>query len=216
MAGEHRLPEGCTGVYTIQARDCVVSHYYQCSGDAEGSVRRDDFSEEGLIFRGLTDAEGRWLESHHMSAQVVDSLGAERDPASISELLADGQDDFDFLTYSSNGARQRYSGHDALTGESFDFDGLTLLGTEYEMRVEDQMGNWLWSSHGYEFVDPKLRAFIGGDRVISVPGAEEEARDGRPARVIFPGDPGFLSDMPAYGCGLMMSRLAPLLRRGRS
>lgn len=205
-ADEWPLPESCSGVVTVQAADCTVTHYYRCDGDAPGAMRRDDLEEDGLVFRSRTDNEARWIESEHVEIGITDILGAERDPASLSDLLATGRDDFDFLTYSSDGQRQRYIGFDALTGEEVVIDGVPLKRTAFEMRVEDMQGNWLWSSVGNEYVSDQWRIFIGGTRTVSSP-QEEFVRDGTPERVVLPGEPGFLARRPIYGCGVMMSGL---------
>lgn len=206
-AGTVSLPAGCEGLVTMQANDCVVTHYFRCETDPADWTRRLDYNEEGLIFRTLTDPEARWMESEHVRAGVTDVLGAERDPNSLSDLLATGRDDFDFLTYSSNGAQQRFTGYDSLSGADEVIDGVALKGTAFEMRVEDSAGNWLWSAEGREYVMPEWGVFIGGRRTITGPGFDPEQVDGRPQRFDFPGDAGFLATTPEYGCGLMMSSL---------
>lgn len=204
LADQLRLPDGCTGLVSIQAKDCTVSHYYRCEGEPEGWTHRVDMSEDGLDFSSYTDDEARWVESVSAHDGLVDRLGNETDPASLSGLIASGRDDWDFFVLSNNGVKQRFIGHDALTGEDVVIDGVTLKRTEFSMRVENSQGDFLWSSEGREYVAPQWNIFIGGIREVNGPNGTF-TRDGSPARIIQPGQEGFLARDPIYGCGVMMS-----------
>lgn len=206
LADGMSLPAGCTGIATVQAKDCTVTHYFRCDGDQDGWTRRVDLDEDGLSFTTQTDPEGRWIESVSAADGVVDTLGAERDPGSISGLLAEGRDDWDFLVESSDGTRQRYIGYDRLTGDDVTIDGVTLKGTEFSMRVENARGETLWTSEGHEYIAPQWHVFVGGERTIEG-GGESFTVNGRPEHIHLPGDPGFLARRPIYGCGLMLSAL---------
>ena len=49
QAGTFTPPEGCTAFLTVQSRQCRVSNYYTCSGDAPGDQWRQDFDQEGVF-----------------------------------------------------------------------------------------------------------------------------------------------------------------------
>lgn len=205
QAGSYALPQGCTGVATIQARDCEVSHLFRC-GDAR--THRVDLNDSGILFYNIVDAETRWLESHHLVVGEVDRLDSEVDPASLSELLNTGADSYDFTTRSDKGEVQRYVGQDKLTGQSLTVNGVTLLETEFQMEVYTADGNWDWSSAGREYVHPGWRSFVAGVRKISTPEDSYEV-DSSPMQIALPGQPGFLADRPLYGCDVLLSQVMP-------
>lgn len=211
-AGQFALPDGCAAVASVQQRDCVVAHYYRCDADPAGLLHRADISETGLTFTAQTDAEGRWLRSHDIhdgaGGGTVNTLGAERDAASFSALLADGVDTFDFWTRSDTGEQTRFAGYDRLTGVQVEIDGVTLLETEFRMEVFDADGGFLWRSEGQEYIQPDWRAFLSGQRRVTLPDDSFDA-DGTPMAFARPGEDGFLSDTPIFGCDLNMATLMP-------
>ena len=162
-AGTFTPPEGCTAFLTVQSRQCRVSNYYKCSGDAPGDQWRQDFDQEGVFFRSRIDSETQWIESFDQNPEVRQTLdpGAE-DPASFSDLLAKGQDDFAFGLTKDSGEKTRVRGYDKLTGQSFVIDGMTLKQTEFKFVETDTEGNVLRQSRGNEFVSPELRTFFSG------------------------------------------------------
>lgn len=213
VAGDYRLPEGCTGLATLQLSDCTVSQYYRCDGDPAGMMHRDDLTEEGLSFRSTTDAEARWVRSESYPGQIIDRLGAETDPASLTELLETGLDSYDFEVISSDGLRQHFSGYDRLTGAEVTVDGVRLLETEFEMHVLSPDGTLLWTSAGREYVHEGWRSFISGQRQVTRDG-ESYDLDERPVTFALPGERGFLARRPIYGCGAMMSMAQAEARHG--
>lgn len=210
QAGTFQLPAGCTGVVTVQQRNCEVSHYYRCEGDPEGHTHRIDLGEEGIIFFTVTDYEGRWLDSTDVDPPSRSTMGIELDPASLSELLETRTDSFDFSMRDDNGVIEEYRGYDTLTGESVDIDGVTLLRTQFEMSVYSN-GTLIWGSEGREFVWPEQRVFLAGKSKVTLPSGETYERDGTPIRIDFPGDEGFLSTRPIQGCSVGLADAADLL-----
>ncbi len=102
----------------------------------------------------------------------------------------------------------RYVGLDSLSGETATIDGVTLDRTEYEITAYDAAGNEVWRGRGNEYISRDWRMFLSGTSTIAV-GEEVEETDDRPEEFIFPGEPGFLSVNPKYGCGEMMSSWEP-------
>jgi hypothetical protein len=205
-------PEGCTGYVTIQAKDCSVSNHFVCEMDDEGDKRRVDFDEDGFTYAGKTNNESQWIESFYPRSDSFETLmeGA-IDPASFSGLIETGVDTYDFITEDRQGGQFRFIGSDRLTGEQTVIDGVTLSRTSYEIRLETAAGEITWASSGAEFVHPEWRIYISGTGTSRVPGEEEVFEDGSPVEFIFPGEPGFFSSQPKFGCGVVMSSFDPRL-----
>ena len=206
FAGTFTPPEGCTAFLTVQARQCRVSNYYKCSADAPGDQWRQDFDQEGLFFRTHIDAETQWIESFEINPPVRQSLdpGAQ-DPASFTDLLGKGRDDFAFGLTKDTGDQTRVRGFDKLTGKSFVIDGVTLKETEYEFTETDMDGNILRQSRGNEFISPDYRMFFSGSSEWN-DGTDYVPIDGSPVQFILPGEPKFGSTQPIFDCDAILSR----------
>lgn len=201
------LPEGCDAYVTIQSRECTVSHHFICAGDPEGHQRRVDLGEEGVLYTGMIDAETQWISSwfpNTAHGEVLEDSPA--DPASFSELLAAGEDTYDFRTLSDEIGPTRYVGRDALTGVTEVIDGVTLRQTEFSIVAYGPDGAEEWRSSGNEWISEDFRMFLSGISTITTPDETWDS-DESPVEFIFPGEPGFLSANPKYDCGLMMSKL---------
>ncbi len=203
------LPSGCTAYLTIQQADCSVSHHFTCEADPEGLQRRVDLDEEGVTYFGAIDAETQWVESYFPITGHSEFLMPDPPrPASLTELIETGINEYDFNTSSPEYGTTRYVGVDRLTGETVTIDGVTLDRTEYSITAYDAFENEIWSSSGREFISREWRMFIGGESTTVTP-EESWDTDSTPVEFLFPGDPGFLSARPKHGCGLMMSALPP-------
>lgn len=203
------LPAGCDAYLTIQQTSCTVSHHFTCEGDPEGIQRRVDLDEEGVIYFGAIDHETQWVESFHPLTGHSEFLLPDPDrPASLTELIETGVNEYDFRTTSPEFGTTRYIGVDRLTGETVTISGVTLDRTEYTITALDSEGAEIWSSSGREFISRDWRMFIGGQSRIVTPEDSWETDDS-PVEFIFPDQPGFLSASPKHGCGLMMSALPP-------
>lgn len=205
-AQEFSLPVGCEGYLTIQSTSCSVSHYFRCEGDAAGEQRRATLDEEGLSYVGRINGEAEWVESFHLRSAHSERLMSSPDPMSMTTLLGEMVDTWDFTTDSAEIGQSRYVGMDRLTGESVTIDGITLLRTVYALTAYDAAGNEVWKSEGAEFVSPEWRMFIGGLSTY-ITSDDSFDSDDTPVEFIFPGEAGFLSVNPKFGCGVQMSSL---------
>jgi hypothetical protein len=205
-------PEGCTAYLTIQMSSCTVSHHFTCEADPKGVQRRVDMDEGGVTYFGAIDAQTQWLESYHVLSQHSEFLAPNpADPAEFDKLLSKGEDDWDFTTNSDEIGPTRYVGHDRLTGETATIDGVTLDRTEYEITAYAPDGTEAWRGTGNEYVSRDWRMFISGTSSVAV-GEDVEEVDDTPREFIRPGEPGFLSVSPKFGCGEVMSSYeAPLM-----
>jgi hypothetical protein len=204
VAQEFSLPQGCEGYLTIQSSSCSVSHYFRCDEDQIGEQRRATMDEEGLSYVGHISDEAEWLESFHLRSAHTERQSTVVDPMSMSELLANSVDTWDFSTDSREIGTSRYVGFDRLTGESVVIDSVTLLRTQYELTAFDADGTEMWKSEGAEFVSREWRMFIGGLSSYITTDDQFDSDD-TPVEFINPGEAGYLSVNPKYGCGVEMS-----------
>lgn len=204
-AQQFSLPQGCEGYLTIQSASCSVSHYFICDEDSNGEQRRATMDEEGLSYVGRISGEAEWLESFHLRSGHTERLSdASDDPMSMSELLANDIDTWDFKTESREIGTSQYVGFDRLTGETVEIDGVTLRRTQYALTAYDEVGTEMWKSEGAEFVSDEWRMFIGGTSSYTTSDDRFDSDD-TPVEFIFPGEAGYLSVNPKFGCGVEMS-----------
>lgn len=207
------LPAGCEAYLTIQTEDCSVDHIFTCEGDLEGTQRRVSIGEDGVSYIGQIDAETQWIESVHLFSGHVERLSDEvTDRASISELIENGVDTYDFTTESEEIGQTRYVGQDSLTGRQVTIDGVTLDETQYNIIAYDEDGEVKWSSEGNEYISQRFRMFLAGTSTITTGEGSFDTED-NPVEFIFEGEPGFLSANPKYGCGETLSSAPSLLDR---
>lgn len=204
-AQEFSLPANCEAYLTVQNRSCEVDHHFRCDGDPMGDKSRVSLSESGMVYMGTVDDETQWITSHHIVSgrtEELESKPAER--ASFSDLIATGVDDYDFVTLSPDVGATRYVGRDTLTGKQVVIDGVTLDQTTYDVTAYAADGSELWQSQGNEFISREWRMFLSGKGMVTTP-TDTYQTDGTPVQFIAPGESGFLSIKPKFGCGALMS-----------
>lgn len=196
----------CVHYLTVQTLDCVVQHHLTCPANP-GHRWRVDFGPNGPEFQTKIDAEAQWLESSTLpdQARTVTALPV-ADPASITALLAQGEDRFDFIEVMPGGQRVRVQGFDALTGSSEVINGEPLLRTRFSYTITNEAGVVTYSSTGQEYLSLRHRRFFAGQRVITT-ASGEVALDTRPVSFAYPGDADFLTTEPEHGCTPLMSAL---------
>ncbi len=206
-ADAYALPQGCTAYVTVQKRGCEVSHLFRCEGDPEGYQHRVDLSDAGMIYLGIIDAETQWIESYYPgSGETNRLLPGAADPASLTELLATGRDDWDFRTDSNSFSPSRTTGYDEIVGGPVVIDGVTLSQTHFKGRaVDEATGAEIWSGDGQEYVNPEWRTFLSGRRTTTSSSGTFES-DHSPVEFAFPGEDGFLATKPKFDCGVVMSK----------
>ena len=204
------LPAGCTAYLTVQTKSCSVDHQFTCVGDPAGYKKRASLDEQGMTYLGTIDDEAQWIDSYRPVGNYSTRLAQfPTDAASFSELIGTGKDTYDFVTLSNEIGDTRYVGSDELTGRKITIDGVTLEETAYNITAFGADGAFLWSSSGNEYISREWRRFFGGTAITTTP-TDEYERDSSPVEFIFPGEPGFLSTKPKFGCGVIMSS-APLI-----
>ncbi len=213
LAGTWTAPEGCEVFMTVQSKGCRVSHYYRCEADNPGDQWRVDLDQEGPFFYSKIDAEGQWVESYDPIKQTLDPSPA--DPASYSELIAEGVDTWSFGLSKADGTGSRAEGYDRLTGQSFVIDGIALQQTEVDFTEYDLSGNVLRRSKGNEYVNPDWRLFFAGPGETDLGDGQWLPIDGSPMQFVFPGEEGFLSSQPLFDCDALTAELPQSVWRAR-
>lgn len=206
LAGTWNVPEGCEAFMTVQSKACRVSHYYRCQGDAPGDQWRVDMDQEGPFFYSRINHEAEWVESFDPIRQTLDPNPA--DPASMTELIAEGMDTWSFSLSKADGSGSRAEGYDRLTGRSVVIDGVKLNETEVEFSEYDQAGNLMRQSRGNEYMHPDWRLFFAGPGETDLGDGIWRPIDGSPMEFIFPGEDGFLARQPKYDCDALTAEAA--------
>lgn len=205
-AGSFTPPEGCTTFLTVQSKGCRVSNHYTCSAEPAGDKWRADYDQEGLFFLSRTNSEGEWLESYDTGAGTEQTLGERSDPASFSELLSRGRDDYRFKLSTKNAGTTEVQGHDSLTGKNVMIDGEPLQQTEFEYAETGPDGTLLRRSYGNEYVSAKWRLFFAGPSQWDG-GTGFLPMDGSPLQFSEAGEAGFATTQPIFDCDAVMSSL---------
>lgn len=206
-AGSFTPPEGCTTFLTVQSKGCRVSNHYICAADPKGDKWRADFDQEGMFFLSRTNDEGEWIESFETGAGTKQVLVPNpADPASFSELLSRGRDDYRFQLSTDGAAPTSVEGHDSLTGKQVVIDGEPLQQTEFEYAETGADGQLLRRSYGNEYISDKWRLFFAGPSQWDG-GTGFLPMDGSPVKFSEPGEPGFETTQPIFDCDAVMSSL---------
>ena len=205
-AGTFAAPQGCTPFMTVQMHGCVVSHHFRCAGDAPGDQWETLYDSDGPFFTTKVDSEFQWIDSYQSGPP--DRIWLEepaRDPASFSNLIATGEDSYDFSTMNDLGQRLSYRGFDRLTGERVVIDGVTLEATQFELTESDEAGTVLTRRSGRQYINRDWRLFFSGVEMTET----DEGRlpsDNTPVQFVMPGEEGYLSTVPLFDCDELMSQ----------
>lgn len=199
QAQSFSVPPGCEGIVTVQQRGCVLVNVWQCEADDEGDKWIALISEAGVFSVQHVDVEFQWLESFKVTGNELLQQPAP-DPASMTELLKNGVDTFEFVLEKESGP-ERNVGFDTLTGVEVEIDGEPLLQTEFEGRTLAVDGTELDHSYGRQFVSPKHRLFFFGESWNAE--TPDQIIDMSPVEFIYPDEAGFFSAKPKFECSVI-------------
>ncbi len=209
-AGTYTPPKGCTPFLTMQMRSCTVEHYWTCEGDEKGMRWLLEIDEKGPVYLQQVDDEFRWMQSENLRSGTTSRINdGAPDSNSFTELLDYKRDTYDFsqtiYPVGRKSFQERITGVDHLTGKQVTIDGETLLVTEYSSQSVASNG-YSATNAGTQYISTKWRLFFSGQETETVDG-ETRSYDDTPVLFIEPGEAGFMSDQPEYGCEAMMSEL---------
>ena len=202
------VPSGCEAFLTVQSRECTVAHYWSCAAEAPGSSGGSPSmpTDPTTCHKATISIAGCRGIPCAVTASLV--LLSEEDPASLDELFETGRDEMIFtLEQTENGVtfQQTYEGFDAVSGAEVEIDGETLMLTEFAYEYETEAGTRRTS--GNQFLSVDRRLFFGGVETTVLPSGEAFEADRSPREFIDPGEAGFLSMIPLYDCGEILSGL---------
>ncbi|APE42028.1 hypothetical protein BOO69_00340 [Sulfitobacter alexandrii] len=198
-AGTFTPPQGCTAFLTVQNRGCIVEHLWTCTADGPGLQWRGEIDQRGLVYVGQIDVEAQWVQSFFLTSGDREALiSPAPDPASFSTLLQSGLDTYDFSLDTGEGPH-RVVGFDRIAERDVVIDGERLHRTEYSIRKTDADGELIYEAEGSEYVSETHGRFFSGTGDVTRPDTTF-SYDSRPVDFIYPGQGGFLSDTPLYGC----------------
>jgi hypothetical protein len=206
--GTFSPPLGCTGWLTVQSRGCMVENHYRCKADPPGDQWRVDFDQVGIDYVGRIDSETQWIESYSSLFPTVREalLPNPPDAVSFSTLLSSGLDTWEFGLKVDDGPQSVSSGYDRLTAKSVTIDGITLEETEFSYSKIASDGTVLEKSTGQQYINRDWRLFFFGVEKQDF-GDSPVSTDRTPVQFIFPGEKGFFSTRPVFGCDLTTSSL---------
>lgn len=202
-------PEGCTVFATVQHRGCEISQHYRCDKDPADQQWAVYSDANGPFFASRIDGETRWIESLDLNDGIAETLDTESEPASFSELLKTGKDDYDFNQVDSMGRSTRYVGTDKLTGRVVTIGGQTLEQTEYDIKAYDGQGRFLWHRTGNDLIHRDWRLFFGDRERFENNSGDVVESTSTPVAIAVPGDKGFLATKPEFDCDMMMTEAVP-------
>lgn len=198
-------PSGCTGILTVQHRQCLLYNIWTCEADPEGIRWSGLFEEEGLSVVRKIDNESQWLARYYVSSGAVEELQMPSvDPMSLTELFEAGIMTFDYTMLSFGAVVSRSVGFDKLNGVETVIDGEPLLEFEFQtVNAADGPDARVWE--GRQYVSERHRLFIVNEFWPADDPSDVTAYT--PVDFIYPGEPGFFASMPVYDCGAVLSGL---------
>lgn len=205
-------PQGCKLEVTVQNRGCVVYQHYSCGKEAEDHQYRIKFDAEGVTDVLVSDLDGAWITVNYprasFSSKYIEKKGDH--PISFSGLQNGGRYEVNFIREITEGFAAgniiQDTGSAELTGKAITINGKELLEVKYS--VTTKIGNVGSETHanGYSFLDAELGRLYGEVTEVSFAPGDVKKFDERPVEVILPGEEGFESINPKYGCGQDLSQ----------
>lgn len=192
-------PEGCSPLMSVQHRECSVSLYWDCKGQA--GYWTAAVGEDGpLWITGRTET-GQWTEMTYaatsFSLRAVEVL----QPSDHRNLLAGRIDRYNYTMATPDGAfSETYVGQTDPDGRVV-VDGEDLLRISYDYTVKSPEGSVVRSVTGF--------GYLLGDRPLSIAGSWQsslgQSGAGEPVSILTEGEPGFMDMTPQYDCGDLTS-----------
>lgn len=203
-AQEVQVPEGCTAFLTVQSKQCKVSVYWRCAEGPEDHTYEASYDGDGPVSVALFDKDFQWLDRQYITTGRREYLKEATDPASMSELLETGRDEYDFVV-TEDGADAsvdvRHVGFDELSGRKVEIDGVELLETLFASTATNaETGEVMYQVAGQQFVLAEERLFFLGNDTYTQEGRQITS-DGSPVLFHRPGEFGFGQPTPLYECG---------------
>ncbi len=206
-AGSMRLDaEQCTPIYSVQKSMCAVEHIHRCDIPDGTFFRHEEIEEGDADFVDIYTEDYDQVAAYEEDGpDFLIEITENRDPFSLSNLLATGEDLTD-----QTAETQLPIFVDALPGELRMAARLlgrteTISGIELERGVSVptiKLVGTAFEASGREnlFIDRTAGVIIRGETTISI-GGNSTVESGDPVQILKPGDAFFMLDIPLFGCG---------------
>ncbi len=212
LAQDTSPPPGCSGFLTVHTRACTVSHYWRCDGAPEGTTWEVSHDLDGPVSMHIYDREFQWVDAYYFLSGTTERLYEPGpDPISMTDLLENGEDSYDFTTIEQTGdevVKLNTRGRDVATGETEVIDGVTLHTFNVASETRDENGDLVFAAEGKQYVFKDERLFMLGQESY-FDGEERWQEDNTPQEFIFPGEKGFTDFRPRYGCNAQQASFTP-------
>jgi hypothetical protein len=198
VAQTYDLPKGCTAFLTIQGQGCQVRHLWTCTSDTEGEFWFASMGVDGVtIISQLSYGSQNLFASFPLSGRT-ETIAIARDPVDFDAYIANGQDSYDYDFVDDAGAVMTATGEFTTIDGTVEIDGRSLQ--QFERRFVTALpGQETQVTITTGYVDSGLHTFYTGRSWYE--DNPKNVIDRTPVDFIFPGEPGFLSTLPSYGCG---------------
>lgn len=186
--------EGCTHVVSIQSEGCYVRHVVTCPEMGPGLLVYGT-GADGVVVATVFDPDGAVL--YNGTEDALKILQDRTDLFSLAALTAAGTDSFDYTLRGRDGADVHFTGTAALTGETVEIDGRSLLVVEAQQSVTP-LGMATIESESLSYYDADLGLVLTAETRDRKTGEVQQQR--RPVEFLFPGEDGAIAEAPSIGC----------------
>lgn len=193
----------CEPLYTVQKTGCVAEHVLRCD-TPDGLFYRSEMIEDGkLTDVEFADADFEFVSSWNAEGNTfLLEMVENRDPFSLSTLLANGVDQVDqtaLVDLQMVAPREAdFTGSAAMTGEVLTIDGSEIDSIAVVGALD--LGTMVWEISGAMFLDRATQTLFNGQSKLTVDGYDETI-PGDPVRIFRAGDAAFMKDITMFDCG---------------
>lgn len=196
--------EACIALMTIQKHGCVVQSIYRCSDDDMIYLRYEEYDAEGLDFISISSVANEAILQGDPEGEVIvrfDPSIAKTTP--VAEVVATGKgvlaEGGEFETHGITRPTS-VEGNMVLEPQAVDLNGVLLrrIDLRGHLILPFPMKPLKASSKIYWHAESGLS--FEGESELEFLKQEDEKVPTSPAKVLFPGDGGFMAEIPEFDC----------------
>lgn len=202
-AGQLVTRDQCQPLYTVQKRGCVAEHVLRCE-TPDGTIYRSEFVEDGVLTDvEFADADFEFLANWNSEGETfLLGLVDNRDPFSLSSLLATGSDTVDqtaLVDPQFVAPREaEIVGISRMTGDVRQVGESEVERIAFEGSLD--LATTAWGIAGDMFLDRATGTLFSGMSQITIEGMSQDV-PGDPQRILREGDRGFMLNITLFDCG---------------
>ena len=198
MAQDYVPPAGCEAILTVQGQSCTARHVMRCA-DNPGGFTVAVVGAPGIVAFTVFDGGSMATRSEDRETGEVFSANPVADPLDVIAAVQTGADSFDMtVTRDSDGLQYRHVGEFHRDGDPVLIGGRQLWPLAGTRTISNPAGDQSVTMHNTMLFDPALRITFGAQAHRADTGVLTQ--DWTPVTFALPGEPGFLTMEPAYGC----------------